>query len=728
LDTVGLTVYGQPVEQVDHFKYLGRYISNDGTSHYDLNQRLKSGYKSLYANKSLLSGKILSRDKRTNVMKSLPMAIATYGSETWMPTEKEEARMEELFNRGLRITTGLRSKSYPKADGSFYYAFPSNSEVRRCAHQVGTFGDLLKQQRTDFCRKLVRTSTLLPERAVLSMCLGPASEVDVKKPSWLSWYLGLNLADPVTQWMPTKYKNNKRKKAEKTTMQADDAKASDDAHRTELSRDKYFDENERSVCYTVIRDDGEPEDTIQAAREAKAVLIADADFCLPEHPDGPKAPLTRDFRVRRTATYRHWDDMEIPSITREVLASHADDRVKLFYGASPDLDRKQSELVKALSWLDLVPSEPFLHPGCRHPRIVIQSQAEGKWTRLGTHVKAEEGLTTMEYSGHIVDDGDGRNHIPLVGPCQRFEDKTSLSETQAGLLALSEALGMLLSHAETVTAKLEKRAVLLTSTCLEAVKAFTKGPMMCRDPLEFKCWQAMMALAEYGFHFAVVWVPFYIEEMSRVTAPPPLATNILGMRDGLQRRHGIVTHRPGPEGWWGLSHVIDPLATATGSAYCPVRSCQWARRPLPIGELASHLCGRHSHGSVLWDVVPLGCCPKGHRFVGEHDCARPGVLCATCHRYARQGHLCLPDGVPRTQLSSLAEDTHHMDPLPETDPCPAPCDLVVAVETVICLAHGEASRPQREPVHKKDLPEPERRITAPAPARRRRACTGRRPL
>ena len=563
---------------------------------------------------------------------------------------------------------------------------------------MGTFGDILKQQRTEFCRKLVRSSTLLPERAILSMSLGPAPD-GTKKDTWLSWFLGLNVDSSVMPYMPPKFRHPKRNKAEVEATKLACAQALKEAQQEGNYKDEH---SRRTACVTNEHPDDADGLGILKAREIESVIVADPNVSLPQHADGPKRPMTRDFKVPRNFEFRHWGPSSVPALTDEVLAFQADSCVKLFFDESDDLDKHHLTMVDALRWLDLVPREPSAHPGTRHPRLVLQTQTRGAWTRFGTHVEPEDGVTEMEYTGHICDDVKGSDYVALVGPELSFKDKKSLDKSAAGFLALSEALGMLLSRISTVSSQLEQRAVLLTSNCLDTVKAFSKGPMQCRDPLEFKCWQAMQRLATAGYHFAIAWVPFEIREMTQGGGPPPLAKTILEQRDAVQREYGVVAHRPGPasKGWWGLSLVLDPLTTEAGSAYCPIPGCRWATKPLPLGELASHLHVLHSQGAVLWDVVTHGRCLKHGEFIGQHDCQRPGTVCADCGRRAPAGHLCLKDRAT-CSITSLTDDGAHQDPVAvpnESAPAPHPStSLEAAVRMII-----EAARPT--PETKRPLP------------------------
>jgi hypothetical protein len=92
------------------------------------------------------------------------------------------------------------------------------SELRRRMRQSCAFADLLTQKRSLLCRKMRRSSTMLPERAILSMNYGPATD---SRPTWMQWFMGQSPEGPPK--MPPLFKAAKATKRWKEVAGQEDA-------------------------------------------------------------------------------------------------------------------------------------------------------------------------------------------------------------------------------------------------------------------------------------------------------------------------------------------------------------------------------------------------------------------------------------------------------------------------------------------------------------------------
>jgi hypothetical protein len=79
--------------------------------HEEINRRLSSGNACHHSVQSLLSSRLLSRDVKVKIRKTIILPVVSYGCETWSLTLREEHRLRVFKNRVLRRIFG------PKRDG-----------------------------------------------------------------------------------------------------------------------------------------------------------------------------------------------------------------------------------------------------------------------------------------------------------------------------------------------------------------------------------------------------------------------------------------------------------------------------------------------------------------------------------------------------------------------------------------------------------------------------------
>jgi hypothetical protein len=97
-------------EGVAKFKYLGTTLTDQNFMQEEIKSRFISGNACYHSVQSLLSSRLLSRDARFKIYKTIILPVVLYGCETWSLTLWEEHRLRVFENRVLRRIFGPRSR------------------------------------------------------------------------------------------------------------------------------------------------------------------------------------------------------------------------------------------------------------------------------------------------------------------------------------------------------------------------------------------------------------------------------------------------------------------------------------------------------------------------------------------------------------------------------------------------------------------------------------------
>jgi hypothetical protein len=95
---------------VSQFTYLGTTVSNQNLIPEEIKRRLNSGNVCYHSVQNLLSSRLLSKNVKVRIYKTIILPVILYGCETWSLTVREEHKLRVIENRVLRIFG-------PKRDG-----------------------------------------------------------------------------------------------------------------------------------------------------------------------------------------------------------------------------------------------------------------------------------------------------------------------------------------------------------------------------------------------------------------------------------------------------------------------------------------------------------------------------------------------------------------------------------------------------------------------------------
>jgi hypothetical protein len=102
---------------------LGSIVNETNKKEEEIQSRIAAGNRAYHANKKLLTNKLLSKNSKMSVYKTIIRPVVTYGSETWMMNITHEEKLK-IFERKI-----LRSIYGPVQDTNNEWRVRTNQEI-----------------------------------------------------------------------------------------------------------------------------------------------------------------------------------------------------------------------------------------------------------------------------------------------------------------------------------------------------------------------------------------------------------------------------------------------------------------------------------------------------------------------------------------------------------------------------------------------------------------------
>jgi hypothetical protein len=104
-----IRIANELLENVAKFQFLGTVLTNQNDIHDEINNSLNSGNACYYSVQNLLSSRLISKNLKIKIYKTVIFPVVMYGYETWSLNVTEEHRLRVFEKRVSRRIFGPKS-------------------------------------------------------------------------------------------------------------------------------------------------------------------------------------------------------------------------------------------------------------------------------------------------------------------------------------------------------------------------------------------------------------------------------------------------------------------------------------------------------------------------------------------------------------------------------------------------------------------------------------------
>ena len=102
------------MKTVEEFKYLGTTITDQNSIQEEIKSRLKSGNACYHSVQNLLSSRLLSKNLKIKIYRTIILPVVLYGCETWLLTLREEGRLIMFSEENIEAQGGRSNRGMEK--------------------------------------------------------------------------------------------------------------------------------------------------------------------------------------------------------------------------------------------------------------------------------------------------------------------------------------------------------------------------------------------------------------------------------------------------------------------------------------------------------------------------------------------------------------------------------------------------------------------------------------
>jgi hypothetical protein len=97
-----LYINNMRLEQIHSYKYLGSIINRDNSIEEEIRERIVSGNRAYYANRSIIKSKLVCKKSKLKIYQTIVRPVVTYGCETWVLKEAIKPKLLVFERKILR--------------------------------------------------------------------------------------------------------------------------------------------------------------------------------------------------------------------------------------------------------------------------------------------------------------------------------------------------------------------------------------------------------------------------------------------------------------------------------------------------------------------------------------------------------------------------------------------------------------------------------------------------